>query len=303
MPPKSDLNSLIDRLETGKLTMLSFLRNVDQIGLKAKPLGRLVALPAGPGAAGGVETDGMRRTGTVVRVRAVGTEGNVIEGQVRPGALALTQVFSSGTWHQSIIRGKAMLTIDNAQKTVRPGETINISSGTAFKFRNPGDEPWHFTATHPTWRPDLFEYQFGNTKVTGNEMWFELKVGPDDSKQRPVYNVRADGNRGTFVVVLVGSRMQTLPASYTDGDNVITVLSGSCSVSVNGVASEIARGASVVVRSGQTFSVSNQKRKSALVEIRPDSPRMWNPHESSYEIAPGDFATGDNVWFEYVLPT
>jgi mannose-6-phosphate isomerase-like protein (cupin superfamily) len=290
-------------LEIGKLSIREFLREVNSLKLPTASIGEQVEPKKTKGAEGGPKAT-LRRTGNVVRILAIeGDAGNTIEGTVKPGALTLTQMFTTGKWDQEIVKGKAVIKIDNSQQTLAAGAKIKIKPKQKFKFENKGDKAWQFTARHSTWMPDKFFYQFGNLQVPGTEMWFELKTSSDDDTKRPMYNVRAADETGTFVVTLVEPGTETLTAFYKDGDNIITGLSGEGTVVLDGKSQGLARGASVTVKKNQRFKLRTTSNASLLAEIRPTKPRMWNPMTSFYETSKGNFVTGDLVWFEYILPS
>jgi mannose-6-phosphate isomerase-like protein (cupin superfamily) len=152
------------------------------------------------------------------------------------------------------------------------------------------------------WLPDRFFYKFNDVRVPGTEMWFELKTSPDDNTVRPMYNVRASGKEGTFVIVFVEPESQSISCFYTDGPNIVTIISGSGTLVVNGQPQELERGSSVTVEVNSQFQLRNHSDEPFIAEIRPDTPRMWNPTTSFWEISAERFVMGDEVWFEFVLP-
>src|SRR2546422_6477649 len=51
----------------------------------------------------------------------------------------------------------------------------------------------------------------------------------------------------------------------------------------------------------EQFQLINPGNASFLVEVRPDTPRIWDPTTSFWGISPGQFVPGSEVWFEFVL--
>jgi hypothetical protein len=105
---------------------------------------------------------------------------------------------------------------------------------------------------------------------------------------------------------MVEPRTGTIPCHYTDGDNIVTMLVGQGDL-VHGTGARMStvhlvRGTSQTVPSGETFHIVNTGKFPLFAEIRPSAPREWNPMTSFWETSPGNFASGDTVYFEYVFP-
>jgi mannose-6-phosphate isomerase-like protein (cupin superfamily) len=294
------VNELIDKMEAGELSRRDFLRGVAALGLTVSAIGPLVQASGREVTA---QAKGQTRTGLLVRIQAVRGEGNLIEGVVKPGALEFSHEFTEGEWDQEITEGTAEVDVKNVKKSLKKSEKVKIKAKEKFKFSNKGKQRWRFQAKHPMWLPDRFSYEYQGKRISGSEMWFELKTSPDEVAKRPVYSVMTANKQDTFVVVSLDPGSETIPCYYTDGDNIITVVSGSGALLVNGTPRPLSRGGSATVKVSERFQVKNTSSAPMMVEVRPDKPRMWNPDASLWEVAAGNFVKGDQVWFEYVLPS
>lgn len=298
------VNALVDEVEAGKLTVSEFLRAARSMGA-GDGIGPHIR-PAN-GSSGALRAGTFRRTKMAVRIQAVGENGaggNRIEGFVKPGATRFSHRFKEGEWDQRVVAGTGRMNVGGNERAVRGGDRVHIPRGRPFQFLNAGRQPWRFEATHPVWMPETFEYEYRGRVIPGGEMWFELKTTPEEEASRPLYNVlsAADG-MGTYVVVLLEPGTATIPQFNTDGDNILTTISGTGGVAWGGAeAFELTRGNTARLVASQTFALRNESAAPILVEIRPDSPRMWQPDTSFWEVAPGTVVPGSHVWFEFVLP-
>lgn len=312
---RQSINRLLDKVERGQIGVRDFIRGASAAAAGSPGLGPFVAArsasgvrPLGTRAAAATARTAppVQRTGVIVRITEVsGDRGNLIEGVVKPGAIAFWQSFSSGEWTQTITAGTALINVNGTERTVDKGKEIRFRAGDRFMFLNPGGKPWRFSARHPMWQPDLFTYEYNGDQMSGSEMWFELKSSRDDEQRRPVYNVLSLDGRGTFVVTLVEQDATPIRQRNTDGPNVVTVLAGAAGLRLGtrGGLESVARGGSRLVAINQAFAVFNPGAPVTLAEIRPDPPRFWNPDASMFELSARRFAKGNKVWFEFILPS
>jgi mannose-6-phosphate isomerase-like protein (cupin superfamily) len=247
----------------------------------------------------------LNRTGVIIRIQAVaGTQGNTIEGTVKPHALEFSQTFTEGEWNHEVVDGTAEISQVNTENTLKKGERLKIHANQKFAFKNKSTQPWRFKAHHPMWQPYTFFYEFRGQRIPGSDMWFELKGSPDEDVKRPMYNIQpSDDQRGTFALAVVDPGSETLTQYNTDGANAVTILSGSGTLTLDGEKARVNRGDSVLIEAGERFQLTNDAKQPLVFEIRPDAPRIWNPDAAFYEISPGQFAIGDQVWFEMIIPT
>jgi len=299
------LNKLLDDVESGSLSVLDFLQGVSGVPDFLDGLGPHVSKP---GRASKAALKGrFVRSRVLMRISAVDPNGdNQVEGSVLPGAARFAQVMKRGHWKQTVTKGQGELEIAGARSTLSQGGSVTVQAGKRFELQNSGNNPWEFKATHSAWHPDTFIYEFGNQKLSGDQLWFSIKTAVDDQTDRPFYNVRSSTS-GTFSIAMLEGGWSTIPCKYTDGDNVITSLVGEGELLVGTGPQKktirLNRGDSFTVPNGQVFQLTNGGRAAFLAEIRPSTPREWTPKTSFWETSPGNFVTGDQVFFEFVFPT
>lgn len=301
----SKLNKLLDDVESGSLSVLDFLRDVSGTPEFLDGLGPHVAKPGKPSK---VKLKGnFVRSKVLMRIDSVDPNGdNNVEGSVLPGAAQFAQVMKRGHWKQTVTKGSGEIDIAGAKSMLNAGGNVTIQAGNRFEFRNSGQQPWEFKATHSAWHPDTFVYEFGNQRLGGDQLWFSIKTAVDDATDRPFYNIRSS-LKGTFSVAMVGAGQSTIPCYYTDGANVVTALLGSGELRVGSGPKAnripLERGKSQAVPNNEPFELINSGTEPFIAEIRPDPAREWQPKTSFWEAAPGKFVTGDQVFFEFVFPT
>jgi mannose-6-phosphate isomerase len=64
--------------------------------------------------------------------------------EVLPGKRLSYQRHAQRVEHWTVVRGRALFTLDGAERTVSLGESVDIPLGAAHRVENPGDEPLVF---------------------------------------------------------------------------------------------------------------------------------------------------------------
>ena len=297
------INQLVDQLEGGKLTVRAFLRKVQETGPLPSGIGPSVhKAPTIPPL--------FVRTRVVVRISAMeGAAGTLIEGTVKAGGPEFGQVITNGAWRLEMTEGVGDMQVQRTKKRLRKGERIEVPRNRSFRFLT-AKRSWRFRAQHPTWQPNTFFYRYQGRRIPGSEMWFEIKTSPDDDTQRPLYNVLPADQKGTFVVVTIEPGTRTIRQYYTDGANIVTAISGNGILSIssgsrNGRRARrvlLDRGTSVKIDRLQRFEVINEGTAPLFVEVRPDKPRMWDPARSFWQVSSRRFVSGNDIYFEHVIP-
>jgi hypothetical protein len=298
------VNGLVDKLEDGKLSMRSFVRQVTRLGIPKSGVGALIQKPQPERTL----TSNLVRTGVVVRIEEMkGAKKAIVHGAVKPGAVEFAQVVKSASWTLESSSPSMEVAVAGGRETVERDTVIEVKKGQPIRLTNPGKRTVQFVAQQPVWEPKDYSYQYQGQRIAGEEMWFELKTSVADKRPRPMYNVMSAGRKGNFVLVTVEGKSETLRCYYTDGDYIVTGVTGIGKVEVessNGKmrTENIARGENVKVKKNEVFSIINERADTLVAEIRSVSARYWAP-ESSYFDVGGKFASGSEVYFEFVIPT
>ena len=64
--------------------------------------------------------------------------------EVLPGKRLSYQRHARREEHWTVVRGRALFTLDGEERTVAPGGSVDIPVGAAHRVENPGDEPLVF---------------------------------------------------------------------------------------------------------------------------------------------------------------
>jgi hypothetical protein len=300
------VNQLIDKLESGKLSMREFVRQVTRLGIPKSGVGALVEAPE----AQSTLTKDLLRTGVLVKIdEDKAAEKTVVHGTMRPGAVEFSQLVRSAPW---TLESKAQTmevvrTRTGARETVPKDTLVEVKKGQPIQFSNPGKRSLEFVMHQPIWEPKDYAYQYDGRRIAGEEMWFELKTSTGDKKQRPMYNVISAGGKGNYVLVTVEPKSATLRCFYTDGDYVVTGVTGVGAVEIEAKGKtrtvNLSRGANAKIAKKETFSVVNQGADTLVVEIRSLSARYWAPESSYFDVGKTKFVSGSEIYFEFVIPT
>jgi len=187
------INSMVDKMEDGKITKREFFRYLAGLGLLFTGITPFIrASTSSARKPNPQEKADLVRTGVLLKVvEQHDAVSGVLQGRVNPGAVGYAQVDTRGAWNFSISEGQALMKIGKEQAQFKGGEKVSISANDKVSFLNTGKNPWFFEATYwPNWHPDSIYYEFRGQQVPGREAWFELKTHAEDTVQRPMYHVR-----------------------------------------------------------------------------------------------------------------
>lgn len=304
------LNRLVDRMETGAMSRRTFLRAATALGVLSSGIGSFVD-PRDAQALGdaSVTQDDLRRSGLLIRVRQVSIEhGNAIEGVLRPNAVRFWQRVYAGDLHHRTVSGRGIIDVEGQIHRVGEGDRLTIPMGQRFAYRPDSDQPWRFEATHPFWQPAEFTYGYEGAELGGDEVWFEIKRSVSDPTRRPALRLIPATERFNYTVVAIDPGAETLGIRSPRGRMIITPITGDVALRhgpdrKSAVTQALSRGSLARVPPGAQFTIRNGGSTPALVEMRPDPPRMWDPETLYWEAGKGKEVRGDEIWFELVLPT
>ncbi|MGL3107237.1 hypothetical protein [Bradyrhizobium sp. BR 1432] len=298
------VNQLVDRLESGKLSMRNFVRQVTRAGVPKTGIGGMIGKPeAAPSL-----TKDLVRTGVLVKIEEIKKSGEtLVHGTIKPAAVAFTQTIRSGPWTLESKAAALEVSRRGATESVPRDSIIEVKKRQPIVLKNAGARPVRFVAHQPLWEPNEFVYQYKGQKISGAEMWFELKTSDTDKKARPMYNVISSGGKGNFVLATVEPGTETLRCYYTDSDYIVTGLTGTGTITIEAKRAKrteaIGRGKNIRIAKKEIFSIGNDGSAPLVIEIRSVSTRYWTPDSSYFDVGKSKFASGSEIYFEFVIPT
>lgn len=252
----------------------------------------------------------LQQTNVILRLDSVGAEESHISGIVRPGVYEYVQAYPLAAVHYRVTAGQAVIGLVDAAagrvnvSTMQMDDTIAHSPGQRHVLMNPNPVAWEFTASFtPAWHADTSFYEFAGRRVQGRDVWFEIKVSPDDTERRPrllVYPVGSAGAAAATAILEPGVRGFT--EYNTRYPRLFTVRSGAGTLVVDGTEHDLSVGDTVQVSPNQRSRLINTGREQLAVQMEPGEESNWRPEDNFFEVAPGTFARGSDVWFEVILP-
>lgn len=298
------VKQLVDRLESGKLSMRNFVRQVTRAGVPKSGISGMM----GKSKAAPSLTKNLVRTGVVVKIEEIKKSGGtLVHGTIKPEAVSFAQTIRSGPWTLESKATALEVSSKTGVETVPKDGIIEVKKSQAIVLKNAGARPIRYVARQPLWEPDAYVYGYKGQKIAGSEMWFELKTSDTDKKTRPMYNVISSGGSGNFVLATVEPGTETLRCYYTDSDYVVTGLTGTGTITIQAKSAKrikaIARGRDVKIAKKEIFSIANDGSDSLVVEIRSVTSRYWSPDSSYFDVGKSKFAPGSEIYFEFVIPT
>jgi hypothetical protein len=238
------------------------------------------------------------RSGFLVKVKDVDPNGrNQIEGIVRPGGMKFYHQCLAGEFVHETLSGGGVIEVEGEVRSAAVGERVIIAAGRRFSYVNSSGANWHFRADHPFWRTSAFRYIVGNFEFSGDDVWFEIKRAPDATTRTPLYRLIPISEKMNSNIVAIEPNDQTFGVRSLNHGQAMIPVRGQGLVSL-GLAQPSLLSAPLISVPGEVYRLSNQSGSTTFIEIRPDPPRVWQPHVCEWELEPGQFFSGDKVWFE-----
>jgi quercetin dioxygenase-like cupin family protein len=247
---------------------------------------------------------GFNRSGFLLLIKEVNqAHTNSIEGVVRPGALKFTQQCLDGDYTHQTVSGRGTIDIEGTPHAAPAGTTVVVPTGKRFTYINDSDKDWAFKATHPFWRSTSFNYTYGGEHFAGSDVWFAVKRSPDSREREPIYRLIPITGGMYSTVVAVEPQATTFGVRAQDQSQVVTPIVGQGRLSLGLVQpGQVELDRSLRIGPGEVHRIVNNTAATALFSIHPDPPQVWTPASFQWEFTPGQFVSGDKVWFEFVFP-